>query len=766
MSQSKGGLSDSVRSALARAAWLAAAAAFANPASAQTTDSAGGLEEIVVTAQKREQSVQDVPITISVFDAAMIANAGAQTLSNLLPLIPAVSGWTTGVQNAIWAIRGMSSTTTDGGGEPSVGVYWDESYAGYLDYANSPMFDVARVEIAKGPQGTLYGKNSTAGAISVYTNRPTLGMRALAVSAGAGNLGQLRGDFQANWAATETLALRLSGMYDERGNYQKNMVAGGELGDYDRWGVRLGAYWQPTDDVDVYGYYQRWSASSSGWGNNVWDITGDENPTHVYSVLKHVTDELEGNVAHIEVDWNVDDRWALKSITDYRDSAYAWEADAAALPVATLEAITSAVFGVPIQGILLFQLGGVESRMYQQEFRLSWTGDDVFVVTGANYVDYRVEYPKTAAQLGLDALGVRQVDWTGFDGPRKSLGIFTDGTWNVTDRLSLSAGVRYTRDERDWTSFASSDTYALPNPGAPVPVSFITGTSHLPIVDSGCVTNLLAPCLPPEGVSASETDSGWTPRIAFTYELTDALNAYGGISRGYKGGGYNTATDGARPVDYDPETATAYEVGLKGDTGNLRFGVALFLTEFEDLQVQSIVNSIAFTSNAAEARSRGVETEFQWQIADEWMLFGNYTYLDAKYTEGLLYSGGDTYDAEDLMLVRAPENTLNVGVTYAVDVADRGTVRFQPRLHYQSSQELSPVNRPDMREGSYTTIDARLTFTPLSNAWDVSLVGENLTGETRVYRIVDYIGFGATGSFQPEEALYRVEARLRFGDAR
>jgi len=756
-----------IRIILGRAAWLAAAASVSGPAFAQAADAAtGGLEEIIVTAQKRQQSVQDVPITVSVFDDQMISDTGAQTLSDLLPMIPAVSGWTTGVQNAIWAIRGMSSTTTDGGGEPSVGVYWDESYAGYLDFANTPIFDVSRIEVAKGPQGTLYGKNATAGAISVYTNRPELDVNGLAISAGAGNVGQLRADLQGNWAATETLALRVSAMYDERGDYQKNMVAGGKLGDYDREGVRLGAFWQPSDVVGVYGYYQRWSASSSGWGNNVWDITGDRNPTHVYSVLKDVTDELDGNVAHLEVDWEINDRWALKSISDYRDSDYAWEADAAALPVATLEAITSAAFGVPISSILLFQLGGVESRMYQQELRVSWTGDDLFAVAGANYVDYQVEYPRTAAQLGLDAFGVRQVDWTGFDGPRKSVGLFLDGTWKATDRLALSAGLRYTRDERDWTSFSSSDTYGLPAPNAPVPVSYITGTSQLPIIDSGCVTSLLAPCLPPEGVSASETDSGWTPRIAFSYELTDVLNLYGGVSRGYKGGGYNTATDGVRPVDYDPETATAYELGLKGDTGQVRFGVALFLTQFKDLQVQSIVNSIAFTSNAAEASTLGVETELEWRLSDEWTLFGNYTYLDAQYTEGLLYAGGDTYEAEDLKLVRAPENTLNLGTTYARRLADWGTLRFQPRIHYQSSQELSPVNRSDMREDGYTTIDARVTLTPASNAWDVSLVGENLTGETRVYRIVDYLGFGATRSFLPDEALYRVEFSLRFGDLR
>jgi iron complex outermembrane receptor protein len=241
-------LSAAIRGILTATTWIVATTGFGSVAAAQSAPgtAAQGLEEIIVTAQKREQSVQDVPITLSVVSSKMITDTGAQTLSDLIPMIPAVSGWTIGVQNSIWAIRGMSSTTTDGGGEPSVGVYWDESYAGYLDFANTPLFDVSRVEVAKGPQGTLYGKNSTAGAISVYTNRPDTGGDSLDVTGAFGNVGQLRGALQGNLAVNDTLAVRLSGMYDERGDYQKNMVAGGELGSYDRWGVRLGATWKAT----------------------------------------------------------------------------------------------------------------------------------------------------------------------------------------------------------------------------------------------------------------------------------------------------------------------------------------------------------------------------------------------------------------------------------------------------------------------------------------------------------------------------------------
>lgn len=769
MSSNSCKLSRAVHGALFGAAFCAALGVPVGTLRAQEAATAGtqGLEEIIVTAQKREQSLKDVPVTLSVVDDALIRDTGARTFADLIPMVPAVSGFTTGVATSVWAIRGLSSNTTDGGGEPSVGFYWDESYAGYPEFANAPLFDVARIEVAKGPQGTLYGKNASAGAISAYTNRPDTGGDSLDVNVGAGNLDQLRGELRGNLAVNDKLALRLSGMYDRRGDYQTNMVLGGKLGSYDRWGGRLGALWRPTDAVEVYGYYERWEANSDQWATNTQSLTGDTNPNHVYSTLKDLRDDIESNIAHVEVNWDINDRWKFKSISDYRDSHYSWETDAAAIPVPMLQAITTAVFHAPMTSILALQLGGPNSRMYQQEFRLSWQGDSVFAVTGINYNNYRTEFPKTGAQLGLDPLGVRRVDWTGFVGPRDSLGLFADGTWEATDRLSLTAGLRYSRDKRDWTSYANSDTYLLPAPNAAVPIDFVTGTSRLPIVASGCVQNLLAPCLGPKGLSASKTDDDFTPRVAFTYKLTDDLNVYGGISRGYKAGGFNTATDGQHVIGYEPETATAYELGLKGQSSTLRYGIALFDTEFKNLQVQSIVNAVVFTTNAAEARTKGVEADLTWQAADALQIFANYTYLDAKYTKGEISCGsGCLTDAKGLHLIRAPQNQANVGVNLSGDLGDFGTLAFIPRFHYQSSQELNIWNAASFHEDGYSTLDARLTLTPVSKAWDVSLVGENLTGQKIIQRIWDPLGFGATLNYRPTEALYRLEFGMKFGNAK
>ena len=172
-------------------------------------------------------------------------------------------------------------------------------------------------------------------------------------------------------------------------------------------------------------------------------------------------------------------------------------------------------------------------------------------------------------------------------------------------------------------------------------------------------------------VSASQSDGGGAPLDNYI-QLNDTLNLYGGIARGYKGGGFNTATDGVEPIGYDPETAMSYEVGLRNESSNLRYSVALFYAEFSDLQVQAIVNSVAFTSNAAKARSQGLEAEMQWHATDNLSMFANYAYVDAKYTEGVIYAGGETYDADGLKLVRSPENMANLGATFTGDLGEWG----------------------------------------------------------------------------------------------
>jgi len=723
-------------------------------------------QEIIVTAQKREQSVEDVPITISVVGEEFLRTAAVQRVSDVIPYVPALGGFTTGVATSVWSIRGLSSSTTDGGGEPSVGVYRDEAYAGYLEFAALPVYDVARIEVLKGPQGTLFGKNSSAGAISIYTNKPDTDETTGLLVASLGNFGQRRAEGHVNLPLSDRLAVRIAGQFNRMGDYQDNLVTGGTNGGFKAWGLRAGVLWQPTDNLELWAYYERYDAHSDQWATNTQAITGDRTRSNVYSVLEEGTDDLKVDSVHLELKWNVTDRFTLKAISGYSASEYAWEADAFATPVATTLAITQRTFGLPLSSVLAFQLAPAgqdlpNSRLYQQEIRGIWEGDNLFVTAGVNYSDYRTEFPYTGAQLGADLAGIRRVDTSGLVGPRTSLGLFLDGSWQVADSFTVTAGIRYSRDDRDWTSFATSDIYPIPA-GVTVPPSFLNGTRDLNrLVGAGCPSNIVAPCIPAAGVDASAVDEGWTPRLAFNWEVSDSINVYGGYSRGFKAGGFNAATVAGQVIEYLPETVNAYELGFKGSSGQFRYGAAAFWSDFENLQLQTIVNALLRTSNAASARSRGIEAELNWRASGNFSIFTNFTYLDSEYTAGTI-SQGITVPARGLRLLRSPEFSLNIGGTASIGLGTLGRFELSPILHTESSTELSPINRADFKQPAFTTVNVRSRFVSANERWSLSLIGENLTNARLIRRVWDPLNLGASVNYNPDGAMVRAELEIQF----
>lgn len=775
MNSKHGHLSHVIRHTLLGAAFAAAAGVPLGAARAQDAASEG-LEEIIVTAQKREQSLQDVPVTVSVVTAQEIRDSGATRFDDLIPQIPGVSGYTTGVATSVWAIRGLSSNTSGSGGEPSVGFYQDEAFASYIEFSSFPMFDVSRVEVAKGPQGTLYGKNATAGAILVYSNRPDPKSFAFDGTVSGGNVGQLRGDAAVNIPMGDTMALRLSGMYEEMGAYQKNMLTGGTKGgDWSRWGGRIGFAWDITDSLKAFAYYQASSASSDQWQTNLWDFTGDKNKDHVYSQLPASTDEIDTYAAHLDLDWAVSDQLSFKSITDYRAMPkYQWEADGVGMPSPTLTAVTNFALGVPIntviaeQGARQNQGKNFATHMFQQELRASWNSGPLFLQGGVNYNKYNENRPQQAAVIHFDAsapsilAGARKVDSTGYTSEHTSLGVFVDGTYDFTDALSLTTGVRYSNEKTSNLNFAGVDLYLAPVGGFGG-LSYLDHTSSFTPVSAcflGSLTSPDAPCV--AGLKDKRTDDGFTPRIALNYKLNENNSIYGNYARGFKAGGFDIVTDGQNLRTYDPEHVDAFDVGIKGQYPSARYGASVFYNKYKDLQVSAIVNSVNQTSNAASATAKGFEGEATWLPVDSLEVSGNYTYINAEYDDGQVLG----IPAKGLKLLRTPENQLNLGLNWRIPVGSVGTISIAPSVHYQSEMQLNLKNRADLRQPAYTTVDARVGFTPTNGHWHVTLYGDNLTGEEILVRAVDLVGFGASYGYRPTEALYRLEVGVSLGGSK
>jgi iron complex outermembrane receptor protein len=205
----------------------------------------------------------------------------------------------------------------------------------------------------------------------------------------------------------------------------------------------------------------------------------------------------------------------------------------------------------------------------------------------------------------------------------------------------------------------------------------------------------------------------------------------------------------------------AFEMGLKGTSRGLRYGIAGFWSDFKDLQVQTIVNALVRTSNAAAARSRGVEAEVNWTASRNFTLFSNFTYLDSVYTSGTL-SQGITVPAKGLRLMRSPELSFNLGATIGLELGSKGKVEFSPTFHAESSTELSPINRADFHQEGYTTTNLRARYVPTSEKWSFSIIGENLTNTRLIRRVWDPLNLGASKNFNPDGAMVRGEFEVQF----
>jgi len=680
------------------------------------------------------------------------------------------------VASSVWAIRGLSSATAASGGEPSVGFYQDDAYAGYIEYSAIPLFDTARVEIAKGPQGTLYGKNATAGAILVYNNRPDPSGNRFTAHVGAGNVGQRRADAVGNLVVNDAFALRAAGFYESLGDYQRNMALPDSTGGgFERWSARVSSRWQINEQLAAHVFVQRFAASSNQWMTNLQARTADRNPAHVYCALNRTRNELDSDIAHLRFDWQPRDDLSLHSITDYRDSALIWEADAVGLPQPQLRALTLALFRQPIDAIIAnqgpYRNRGRDfgSRLLQQELRATLDGDTWFATVGANWLRYDEVRPQQGAVIHfapLPQLPFRKADSTGYDNRRESLGFYVDGTWEFAPRWQLTAGVRYSRDRTQSQSFAAVDLYRLP-PGMPVGNSWFDDTSRL-VATAGCaggsLTSPAAPCV--SGISDTRTDTGWTPRIALSHRLTPDTTVYANYARGYKAGGFDIVTDGSRLLDFDPEHVDAYELGLRHGSSRLRYALSVYGNDYTDLQVSAIVNAVPRTSNAATAHARGVEGELNWLVTDHVAINGNYAYTDARYDSGSLNFFSQPVVARGLRLQRTPEHAANLGLALTWPIGPGGTLRFTPNLHYQSAMELTPTNRANMRQPAYTTLDARLQFSARDERWQIALAGENLTGEAIIMRAADLLGVGAALGYRPTDPLLRLEFGVRFVDPR
>ena len=661
------------------------------------------LEEIIVTAQKRSESVQEVPVAISAFSAEMVANTGVDTINDLIPMIPGLNGSSAGIATNSWGIRGISTNDWSAGSEPSVGVFIDDAYIGRNVLATGAFFDIAQIEVVKGPQGTLFGPNSSVGAISLTTNKPA-DEDSLDVGLAAGSEGQRGYNLVANMAGDNGLAVRfayhgsrLDGIWEDVPNSRNAFT--------DRDDMRLSASWDVSENLDALLTYSRSDSSSNMGGTYNAGLStvapGEEFPDQIAKSTEDA-EAAESDGISMRLVWNLGNDMTLTSITDRRsfDYSYAQDADGTAD-----DALIDAVFAIGAGGSSL-EFGNVTVQdSFSQEFRLNGSTDNSDWFVGVSYFNEDIAESTRLDLIGT-ALGMAVLaqDLTLTKGETKALGIYGDVTWSVTDQFNLTAGLRWSDDEKSWCTDGDAGIFLI------------------------AVITL-------EELCATQSWSEVTPRLVADYSLSDDVMLYASVSKGYKGGGFNTAAAdfdgdfvGDAVAGFNPEINQAYELGLKSTmaNGRMQFNAALFSNDYEDLQLLSATLGGILVENAAEADTQGLELEWTYLATENLILRANMAVLDSEFTAGA-FSGND--------LPYAPGNSATVSASY-----QQGAINYFVMYTKQDDFFYDAGNL--LEENGYALLSAKVSYAPEGSNWDMGISVQNATDEDYAAARAD-IGLGA-----------------------
>jgi iron complex outermembrane receptor protein len=735
-------------------------------ARAAAADSTPSLQEVTVTAQRVEENLQTTPVSMTALSGDFLQKfdvARVTSLETVSPNLNFFSGTGGSSQQVSAFIRGVGQfdflLTTD----PAVGLYVDGVYLARTFGNNLELNDVARVEVLRGPQGTLFGKNSIGGAINVTTLTPT-GSGRTDFRASVGNYDSYALDAYTDLRLADNLALGISLMARRSDGWEDRPLADNG-GKEQREGGRAILAWTPSDTFSSR-LSAEFSAQAQPSSPNVMiaynpaaavvpflplfnafvapcctpptniDQSGAEGPL--------VRDDLHGFATSWINEWKLAGGVSIKSISAYR--------------------YMHADFGRDGDNSYVNYNGDVHNEydnQLSQELQASGSASRFKWVAGAYYLQERTrDQTNLVTAQGLFQ-GLSQLPPTNplflaryaldfnlyFDNRQttKDYAGYFNGEFAFTDRLSLQAGVRYTDETKDFSQFVENDvgtTIFLPVN----PITGVVDTSNTSVPSPAC-SNL-------QDVGRYYTcttkANEWSPRASLNMKWTENVFEYLQWSRGFESGGIN-----GRPVsvaeiaDYKPEFLNSTELGLKTLLADhrVRLNTAVFYDKYTDIQVLLTQGASVVIQNAAKATVYGLETDVEAAVTTHWSLQGSLGYLHNEYNNWSDSLGNYTWRK----LQDAPQWTANIASAYERHVPSGAGVRFTTNVAFQSWMYLDAANSPVLRAPSRTLLDASLFYLAPSGRWDAGVEGKNLTDQrvlTSGYNGLAFFGY-AEGTYTP-----------------
>ena len=740
------------------------------------------IEEIIVTANKREQSIQDVPIAISAFDNAALAEIGADSLENLTNFVPGVALFDDrGAGQPTWVIRGVGLADFNSNNTPTAAIYYDEAYMTSNALGGIGLYDIERVEVLKGPQGGLYGRNTTGGAVRIVSNRPNLAESEGYVSIGhEGRYGGTLVEAAYNAPLSEDVAVRIAMQRDHGGGWQDSLATAedDDHGDRDSLAFRGQLLYSPSDDLEILfkadigrdksetmlgrgnGFYdpltggpcaaimagRRDDASCIGLHNLLEDPRLPSDQTKNGSVvLSNPINELDNEWTGITLTVDKDLGYAnLVSISSFLDFDYYQDFDYDGTPLALVQSKE----GYPDHDTTIEQWSQEFRLLSNNEGPLSW-------LAGATYAKDTNDTKTSADITILNAVDPVNVPFdlvtNTYSQETTTWAVYGQAGYDISDRVNINGSLRYTDEDKE--------------------LDYVTNVGvGSEITAIGIV----------EGLTAS-LDSNWSGHLGIDWRVTDSTLVYAKFSRGFKSGGFFAAwTDdtSAIPV-YKEEVNDAYEVGVKSNPSDeLQVNAAVYFYDYQDTQGKISAPSAAAPSGyltalgtLGDAEHTGAEVDLLWSPAQMpgFSVQLAYAWLDAEITSSDYVSFDQlsmVYSLEGLDRDFAPKTSYSVNVRQEANVTESLlgsaslTYSWRDDLAPRSSQ-LSDTDYGLLGQDDYGVLNLYLAIANVNEGWELSIIGENITDEVYIVRATGDDG-GSYMDMLGRPATWSINARFDF----
>ncbi|NQY37950.1 MAG: TonB-dependent receptor [Alteromonadaceae bacterium] len=696
-----------------------------------------GLERIEVTARKTLESLQNVPVSVTSVGAEQLAQNGISVMTEVQQFSPNTTLQSSrGTNSTLTAfIRGVGQDDPLWGYEPGVGIYVDDVYIARPQGAVLDILDVERIEVLRGPQGSLYGKNTIGGAIK-YVTKKMSGDREFDLQATFGNYA--RKDYKVSGKIPVVEDKLYVGFAfanltrDGFGEFLQSALPNQDLENYNKdvFAGRFTLEYTPSDDLFFRFNYDKTVDDSNAKGGyrllpSV--VTDAPVPDSVYDSYTSMPtwNSVESQGMSFTAEYNINDTWSIKSITSSRENYSKTNIDFDNTP--------ERIFDVPAI---------YDDEQFTQEFQLNYDSDNLTFVSGLYYFDGEScgHFDAILEHLGnvLGAAGLTR-EVSGCNNSESSA-VYAQGSYNLTEKLSFTLGARYTQEEKD----------AVVNNGVQMLTvypenNWVSGYSRGDIEF-------------PEVLNDSEDWSRFSPRAGVEYQYSGDMMFFASYSQGFKSGTFNPRASGPEPA-VDPEIVDSYEMGMKSEwNNNLRINATVFYLDHQDRQFVTVLpveggNGSELSQrlgNIGQSTASGLELEIQYAATDSLNIFANVGLIDSSFEEVNSFDAeGNPMDITDTFTItNTPDTTANIGFSYDIETSVGGFV-VNGNYYYRSDYDLNVTDNLLTQDG-YGLLNLGINWYSDDGDWTAALHWKNITGEE--YLVGNYAFLGAKnddGSYAP-----------------